>query len=76
MSQWHAGQRWNENNERRDGLRVQMGTDGWMILPGKAALPVTLCPCCDRHFMSGRAARAAADMMYPITEPSDGNEAA
>jgi hypothetical protein len=64
VEQWTA-------NERRDGLRVRQGVDGWIIMPGGKAPPVSLCPCCDLPFKSALAARRVAGFLYPVEGPLD-----
>ena len=65
-------QRWTER-KRRDGLAIVEGIDGRLIMPSGERLPVDKCPCCEQGFGTDRAARVAADMLYPMQETGDAN---
>lgn len=60
------------NGRRDDGLTIEAGIDGYVILPGRAAPAIDRCPCCDKAFARNdvglRAARLVADILYPIME--------
>lgn len=56
--------RWTDNR-RGDGTQVIQGLDGWIIMPADEGSPVSLCPCCDKPFLTDRAARLVADRVFP-----------
>lgn len=62
-------QRWTENR-RSDGLAILPGIDGLVIMPAGERLPLDKCPCCDKPFLTTRAAQLVADMMYPMAKDS------
>ena len=59
-----APEQW-QDNRRCDGVTVESGVDGWMIIPA-SGLPWTACPCCGWPFKSARLARVCADALYPV----------
>jgi hypothetical protein len=58
-------ERW-QGNQREDGLSVVQGTDGWIIMTCEGGAAMDICPCCDKPFLSDRAARKVADLVYPV----------
>ena len=64
-------ERWIKNR-RVDGLTIMVGIEGYVIIPGRG-LSIDRCPCCDQEFPTNefglRAARLAADMLYPMAKP-------
>lgn len=53
---------------RRDGLVVQLGLDGWIVLPGDDRPAIDKCPCCNSPLESQRGAQVVADTFYPLPE--------
>ena len=50
---------------------VEAADAKWIVQPDGDRKPVILCPCCDRPFLSRRAAMLVAEALYPndqITE--------
>ena len=62
-------QRWTEG-KRSDGLAIVPGIDGLVIMPAGERLPVDRCPCCDKPFITTRAAQLVADLMFPMAKDS------
>lgn len=59
-------ERWH-GNRREDGLSVVEGVDNhWIIMSSEGGVPIDICPCCDKPFLSASAARRVADLVYPV----------
>lgn len=55
-----------KGNRRVDGLSVVEGIDGqWIVMLPEGGMAMAICPCCEKPFLSARAARLVADLVYP-----------
>jgi hypothetical protein len=54
-----------DDTVRRDGVSVQSAIDRWVVVsPDRPN--ILSCPCCNKPFVSERAAKLVADAMYPM----------
>jgi hypothetical protein len=56
---------------RHDGLVVRRDGDSYVIVPPGGAMPVRLCPCCDKPFATLNAAMRTAQALYPLQTDRD-----
>lgn len=61
------------HHQRIDGVLVTLGEAGWIIIPGRDKMPISYCPCCDKTFVTARAAMLVADQMFPLPEHANAN---
>lgn len=59
-------ERWR-GNKREDGLSVVEGVEGWIVLTPEGGEAMAICPCCEKPFLTDKAARLVADLVYPIS---------
>lgn len=64
MSQW-------KGDVREDGLYIGLTDHGFTIVPRHGTLPdISYCPCCGGQITSVTAAKALADILFPIRNGS------
>jgi hypothetical protein len=65
-------ERW-QGNRRRDGVTVAEGLDSqWFVMTSEAGEVMSICPCCEKSFLTAKEARRVADLVYPTPEDARG----
>lgn len=63
-----------DGTERIDGVKIiySQRRSAWEIIPCDGGDRITMCPCCEKVFPMARAAKLAANQLFPLIDAEQG----